>query len=116
MLIEVLENRNVIISNDVYGTQYENNATTINFQFPEKYSNFTKKIVFVTDDDGNFSEDIENDSYIIPLEITQIRNMYAYIWLTNGNTEQDFRTKMFKIDFFHSVQNINEISEETPIT
>lgn len=114
MVIQVYEDRTISIDNDVFGTQNENNATTISFIFPTKYENFTKKIVFLAND-SKFAEDIVNNEFKITTSATRYSGMSAYIWLTNGNTEQDFRTKLFNIGFFANAEATSEIPAEEPI-
>ena len=115
MVIQVNEDRNIIKDDDVYCTQNENNATNIEFTFPEKYQDFDKKLVF-RGDDGSIVENIENDEYSIPDTVTSKRNVSFYVWLTNGDTTQDFRTKTYSINFFKNENATEQLPAETPIT
>ena len=98
MIIRVFENRSVTKDAEPYGTQNENRVTTLNFEFPEGYENFNKKIVFITSD-GNYWDIINDNTYIIKNNITKYKNISAFVWLTNVETQVDFRTKIFDIDF-----------------
>ena len=114
MLIKVLENRDVILYDDVFGTQNENNVTELIFEFPEAYDDFAKKIVFVTEDE-NFEKDIIDGSYFLQNTETQFGEFCAYLWATNGNTSEDFRSKMFKIKLNKNENADQEIPPEIQI-
>lgn len=99
MLIKVLDNR--IVEKEYEeneGSQNENRITTLNLEVPEDYSDFIKKIVFITED-GNFFDYIQDDTYILKNNITKYRKIKAYIWLTNTTTHQDFRSQFFDLEF-----------------
>lgn len=108
MNITVLDNREVLVDlcNNI-GTQNENNASVINFSFPENLINANKKIVFITDD-GVFWDLITDNSYKITNAITKYKNVSAYIWLVDIDNDIDFRSKTWELDF-----NRNEIAENT---
>lgn len=99
MNITVLDNREVLVdlSNNI-GTQNENNASVINFSFPENLINANKKIAFITDD-GVFWDLITDNSYKITNAITKYKNVSAYIWLVDIDNDIDFRSKTFDISF-----------------
>lgn len=106
MNITILDNRDVRVDEaENAGTQNENNATIINFSFPESLANANKKIVFITDD-GIFWDLITNNSYRITNNITKYRNVSAYIWLIDTTNNIDFRSKIWELNF-----NRNEIAE-----
>ena len=76
MLIKVSNDRSVEIEEENFGTQNENRIETLSFELPEEYSNFTKKIVFITND-GNYWDLIEEDNtYILKNNITKFRKFY----------------------------------------
>jgi len=108
MNITILDNRDVLID-DIYniGTQNENNATILNFNFPESLANANKKIVFITDD-GIFWDLITNNSYRLTNSITKYKNVSTYVWLIDTVNNIDFRSKTWELDF-----NRNEIAENT---
>ena len=81
------------------GTQNENKITVLSFTFPQEYSSFTKKIVFITED-GNFFFFFENDEYVIKNNVTAYRKVKSYVWLSNTNTNEDFRSELFDLNFF----------------
>ena len=99
MVIKILDDRTVRKEyQDNEGTQNESRITTLNLDIPEDYSDFVKKIVFITED-GNFFDYIQDDTYILKNNITKYKEVKAYIWLTNSITNQDFRSEMFDLDF-----------------
>ena len=54
MNIKIYSDREVKqLDYDVYGTQNENNITTLKIEVPEQYENWNKRIVFLTKE-GNF--------------------------------------------------------------
>lgn len=81
------------------GTQNENNITNLTFDIPEKYKDYEKKIVFITDD-GNFWDYILDDKYIVKNNITIYNEVKAYVWLTYEN--DDFRSKEFTLKFYEN--------------
>lgn len=99
MNITILDNRDVLInSSDNLGTQNENNASVLNFSFPESLVNANKKIVFITDD-GNYWDLITNNSYKITNAVTKYKNVSAYVWLVDTENDIDFRSKIWNINF-----------------
>lgn len=88
MKLTVKENRELIMVN-ARNTQNENDVETLQISVPEKYEDFYKKIVFITDD-GVVWDLIENDTYTIKRAITKYDSVKFYIWLTKD--EQDFRS------------------------
>lgn len=113
--ITVLDNREIIIkSADSYGSQNENKATVINFNFPEKFQNANKKIVFITDD-GIFWDLITNNSYRITNRITKYRNVSVYVWLIDTINNIDFRSKIWELNFNPNENAENEIPTEEQI-
>lgn len=100
MKIVVHEDRTLEIINQA-STQNENEVEIIDFEFPEKYKNWSKNIVFLipnSDTEGHIQWDIiENNQYTLQKAITQYSQVGIYIWLVNG--EQDFRTETKTIYF-----------------
>ena len=91
------------------GSQNENRVTTISFEVPEDYSDFTKRIVFITKD-GNYFDEIANDEYVLKNNITKYKKLVAFVWLINTTTHQDFRSEVFPLEF-----NYNEnFSDSVP--
>ena len=91
------------------GSQNENRVTTISFEVPEDYSDFTKRIVFITKD-GNYFDEIANDEYVLKNNITKYKKLAAFVWLINTTTHQDFRSEVFPLEF-----NYNEnFSDSVP--
>lgn len=88
MKLTVKENRELIMIN-ARNTQNENDVETLQISVPEKYEDFYKKIVFITDE-GVVWDLIENDTYTIKRAITKYDSVKFYIWLTKD--EQDFRS------------------------
>ncbi len=93
------------------GTQNENKITVLSFTFPQEYSSFTKKIVFITED-GNFFDYIENDEYVIKNNVTAYRKVKSYVWLSNTNTNEDFRSELFDLNFFVNEDPTDAIPSE----
>jgi hypothetical protein len=113
MNITVLNDRSLIIdTSDVFGSQNENNATELNFNFPENFNRANKKIVFITKD-GIYWDLIENDFYKITNAITKYRKVSAYIWIVDTENDIDFRSKYWNLDFYEN-QSPNDVvpSEE----
>ena len=115
MVIRVLNDRSVVKDTDPYGTQNENQVTTLNFVIPEEYTSFNKKIVFITSD-GVYWDLITNDTYIIKNNVTKYRNVSAYVWLVDVENQIDFRTKIFYIDFNQNTNPDNYIPSEEQIS
>lgn len=106
MNIKVYSNRETIpIDDDVFGTQNENNVTTLKIEVPEKYQKWNKRIVFITDKGNKWDILRKDDTYVLQNNITKYEKVEAYIWLTEkaDATEEsinDFRSKTFKLSFF----------------
>ena len=107
MKITVKDNRELIMIN-ARNTQNENDVEILQITVPEKYADFNKEIVFVTDD-GVFWDLIENDTYSIKRNITKYDSVKFYIRLTKD--EQDFRS-VEKTLYFNKNHEIDE--EITP--
>ena len=115
MNITILDNRDVkISSSENIGTQNENNASVINFSFPEKLINTNKKIVFITDD-GNFWDLITDNSYKITNAVTKYKNVSAYVWLVDTTNDVDFRSKTWDMNFNQNENADNQIPENEEI-
>ena len=98
MNIKVFQNRK--IERDYFyneGTQNENNITVLTFEVPLGYEDFSKRIVFITED-GNFWDYIPENQYELKNNITKYGKVEAYLWLTKD--EQDFRSETFELNFF----------------
>lgn len=98
MNIKVFQNRKV--EKDYFyseGTQNENNITVLTFEVPLGYEDFSKRIVFITED-GNFWDYIPENEYKIKNDITKYGTVEAYLWLTKD--DQDFRSQKFELNFY----------------
>lgn len=116
MNITILSNRDVLInSSDNLGTQNENNASIMNFNFPDNFTNANKKIVFITDD-GNYWDLITNNSYKITNAVTKYKNVSAYVWLVDTENDIDFRSKIWNINFNMNKQPDDVVPTEEEIS
>lgn len=100
MNIKVFQNRKV--EKDYFyseGTQNENNITVLTFEVPLGYEDFSKRIVFITED-GNFWDYIPENEYEIKNNITKYETIEAYLWLTKD--DQDFRSQKFELNFYEN--------------
>ncbi len=79
------------------GTQNENKSTVLTFEVPLGYEDFSKRIVFITED-GNFWDYIPENKYEIKNNITKYGTVEAYLWLIKD--EQDFRSQKFELNFY----------------
>lgn len=91
------------------GTQNENNVTKLYFEFPKEYEDFSKRIVFITED-GNFWDYVNNNQYEIKNNITKYDKVEAYLWLTKDN--QDFRSQNFELNFYENENADNLVPTE----
>lgn len=105
MKIVINQNRKVNKINE-YNTQNENKVTELTLELPEEYSNWNKRIVFITDD-GNFWDYIQGNTYLIKKNVTQYERVQFYIWLTNG--EQDFRSEIGELSFNKNIEADDQI-------
>ena len=98
MNIKVFQNRK--IEKDYFyneGTQNENKSTVLTFEVPLGYEDFSKRIVFITED-GNFWDYIPENKYEIKNNITKYGTVEAYLWLTKD--DQDIRSQNFELNFY----------------
>lgn len=110
MNIKVFQNRK--IEKDYFyneGTQNENNSTVLTFEVPLGYEDFSKRIVFITED-GNFWDYVNNNQYEIKNNITKYGKVEAYLWLTKDN--QDFRSQNFELNFYENENADNLVPTE----
>lgn len=127
MDIQILENRTVIkVFCEKDGTQNENYATTLNFEFPEYVekdgeqiatNNLNKYIVFDIDEEEN--EDLILDNkYILKESITKYRSVKACIYLKEHSLNDDMSdkliwiTQVFVLNFNNSIKEKLEITQE----
>lgn len=127
MNIQVLEDRSIIkVFCEKDGTQNENYATVLNFEFPEYVEkdgeqiateNLNKYIVF--DIQGEENEDLILDNkYVLKSNITQYKTIKACIYLKEHSLNDDMTdklvwiTKVFVLDFNKSIEEKNEITQE----
>lgn len=110
MRIKVEENRK-ICNLKTEGTQNENKATELQIEVPEKYEDYHKKIVFVTEKETVWDV-IEDNKYKLTKAITKYKNVKFYIWLTKG--EEDFRSEE-KLLIFNDNTNVEKEIEPEEI-
>lgn len=127
MNIQILEDRSVVkmfCKKD--GTQNENYATTLYFEFPEyvdkdgqqiETSTLNKYIVF--DIDGEENEDlILENKYILKTSITQFKSVKACIYLKEPSLNDNVTdklvwiSKVFVMTFNPTIEEKNEITQE----
>lgn len=108
MKITVKENRELIMIN-ARNTQNENDVETLQITVPEKYTDFNKEIVFITDE-GVFWDLIENNTYSIKRNITKYDSVKFYIRLTKD--EQDFRSIEKTLYFYKNHKIDGEVTPE----
>ncbi|MBQ6631952.1 MAG: hypothetical protein IJH55_07610 [Romboutsia sp.] len=108
MTIEVKEDRSIKkLYSGKEGTQNEDNITTLVFIIPEKYSNFDKKLVFISKE-NNFTKDLINNSYTIDTDVSQYKRIECYLMMTDNNTKEEFRSKVFELKFYESQESEGE--------
>ena len=100
MKIKVYEDR-FLVSEEIQGSQYENLATTLEFEFPETINNIpiselNKYIVFDIDSEENQSLIIDNE-YKIPYEITKLGNVTFYVKLEEFSEDENVTDKVIWI-------------------
>lgn len=108
MKVKVNGNRKVYAF-ETAGTQNENEATELHIEVPEKYKDFNKKIVFVTDN-GTVWDVIESDTYKLTKAITKYKSVRFYIWLTKDN--EDFRSEEKPLLFNNNTDIDEELTQE----
>ena len=112
MNITVNEDRTVIKEYDENeGSQNENRITELNFTLPEIYSDFVHKIVFITED-GNYSDYIEDNKYILKNNVTRYRKVKSFVWLTDSVSNKDFRSEVFQLEFNYNEDPSDYIPSE----
>ena len=97
------------------GTEFENKATTLHFEFPEtvngvETSSLNKYIVF--DIEGNNTDILtSNNDYVIPTTITKLKNVNFNIYLISATEGEDnpFRWVSKKVTL--NFNNANEMQE-----
>ncbi len=101
----------------VPGTQFEQNATVIKFDFSELDfidDECVKTIHFFHDslEETNYIGDsiIQNDEFKIPKSITEYENVLAFVQIT----KEDFiwKTKVFNLDFYKSLDVDKTLDED----
>lgn len=113
MNIKVFQNRK--IEKDYFyneGTQNENKSTVLTFEVPLGYEDFSKRIVFITED-GNFWDYIPENEYEIKNNITKYETVEAYLWLTKD--DQDFRSQNFELNFYDNENPDNMTPSEEQV-
>lgn len=121
MNIKVYSDRQTTSTDDdVFGTQNENNVTTLKIEVPEQYQNWNKRIVFLTDEGNKWDILEKDDTYVLQNNITKYEELEAYIWLTeNAESEvesvKDFRSKTFTLSFFNNENADDVIPDEKQI-
>ena len=126
MKVKVYENRQVILETTDAGTQYENLATTLKFEFPEYVEkngeqiateNLNKYIVFNIDENEN-TDLIIDDKYIIPYTITKLGKITAFLQLKEHTDNEDMTDKLiwisdgFLLTFDKSIESNIEITNK----
>lgn len=126
MKVNVYRNRQIVLETNDVGTQYENLAETLFFEFPAyvekngeliETSTLNKYIVFDVKDAEN-TDLIINDKYTIPYAITQLGKVVAFIQLKEHTDNDDMTDKLiwisdgFPLTFDKSIETNIEITQE----
>lgn len=101
-------NRELVLIN-ARNTQNENIVETIELEVPEKFEDFNKKIVFVTDD-GIVWDLFQNNEYRLQKAITKYKKVQFYIWLTKD--DEDWRSQTKQLIFYDNEDASGEITPE----
>lgn len=101
-------NRELVLIN-ARNTQNENIVETIELEVPEKFEDFNKKIVFVTDD-GIVWDLFQNNQYRLQKAITKYKKVQFYIWLTKD--EEDWRSQTKQLIFYDNEDASGQITPE----
>lgn len=121
MEIKVYKNRQTIqTDNDVFGTQNENNITTLKIEVPEQYRDWNKRIVFLTEKGNKWDILGKDDTYVLQNNITKYEELEAYIWLTEKaeatvESVGDFRSEIFTLSFFTNENADDVVPDEKQI-
>lgn len=127
MNIKVLSDRNVV--KETYlkpGTQYDNYASVLNFEFPEyvekdgeqiSTSELNKYIVFDTNGSEN-TDIILNNKYILKSNITKLKEIKACIYLKQPSESEDIDDKLvwvsktFTLNFNAAIKENLQLTQE----
>lgn len=127
MNIQVLEDRSVIkMTCEKNGTQNENYATTLNFEFPEYVEKDGERIstlelnkYIVFDIEGEENTDLILDNkYVLKSNITKNKDVRACIYLKEPSLNDDMTdkliwiTKMFVLSFNSSIEENVEMTPQ----
>ena len=127
MNIQVLEDRSVIkMTCEKNGTQNENYATTLNFEFPEYVEKDGERIstlelnkYIVFDIEGEENTDLILDNkYVLKSNITKNKDVRACIYLKEPSLNDDMTdkliwiTKMFILSFNSSIEENVEMTPQ----
>lgn len=125
MKVKVLENRQTVLETNDAGTQYENLATTLKFEFPEYVekngtqfatADLNKYIVFNLENEN--TDLIIDDKYTIPYAITKLGKITAFIQLKEHTDSEDMSDKLiwisdgFLLTFDTGIESNIEITSE----
>ena len=125
MKVKVLQNRQIILETNDAGTQFENLATTLNFEFPEYVEKngieiatnmLNKYIVFNIA--GENTDLIIDNTYTIPYSVTKLGKVVAFIQLKEQSQTNDMTDKLiwisdgFPLTFDTSIETNEEITSE----
>ena len=108
MKVIAKQNRELVLIN-ARNSQNENIVETIELEVPERFQDYNKKIVFVTDD-GVLWDLFENDEYKLQKAITKYEKVDFYIWLTKG--DEDWRSQTKQLIFYQNEDASGEITPE----
>jgi hypothetical protein len=108
MKVIAKQNRELVLIN-ARNSQNENIVETIELEVPERFQDYNKKIVFVTDD-GVLWDLFENNQYKLQKAITKYEKVDFYIWLTKD--EEDWRSQTKQLIFYQNEDASGEITPE----
>lgn len=110
MKIIVHEDRTLEILNQAT-TKNENEVEQLEFEFPDKYKNWNKKIVFSFIDAQDIYWDLIQDNiYTLEKNVTMHGQVDFYVWLTHET--KDFRTETKPLYFNDNIDASGEITPE----
>lgn len=115
MIIQILEDRRVhIFKDNNAGTLGENNATVLNFIFPEKIrgiaiAELKKYIHFDIAKTG--LQPIEDNKYLVSKALTQYDSLSSQVYIKTSDNSLVFKSEIFELKFLDSLHRGSEAPE-----
>ena len=111
MKIKIYEDRKVYQEKKIIGINNENKVETLEFEYPQKYKDFTK-ILEMKEGEWKAIDEIIDDKYVIKNNVSNHQFVSMQVVFKDEINNVVFKSEMFEVQFLDAINATDEIEEE----